>query len=209
MMTRREGKAMKTKRTLPGVLLAIGFLLSLAASGLTQTTNELREEYHRTFPLAADGRVSLSNINGAVKITAWERNEVKIDAVKRAYTRERLDEVKIGVVSDTGLIDISTEYPENNYTFNQGDGRRNSLASVDYTLTVPRGARIESIELVNGSLDIEGVSGDVKASLVNGQVKARGLSGEARISTGNWTRPSTGSMRPSKSRSAPSTATWH
>lgn len=176
---------MKTKRTLLLVLLAIGVSLGMAASALTQNSTQLREEFHRTFPLAADGRVSLENIDGTVKITTWERNEVKVDAVKRAYSRERLDEAQIRVDSNANSIEISTDYPERNSRFNTGEERRNSMASVDYTLTVPRGARLEGIELVNGDLWIEGVTGDVKASLVNGNTTARGLTGEAKLSTVN------------------------
>jgi len=50
---------------------------------------------------------------------------------------------------------------------------------------VPRGARLDGAELVNGSLEIEGVQGDVRASLVNGRVKASGLAGDVRISCVN------------------------
>ncbi len=178
---------MKMKRTLLTLLLALSLSLGFTNSSQAQqqqTADELREEVHRTFPLAANGRISLENISGAVKITAWDRNEVKLDAVKRAYTRERLDEVKIGIVSDADSVDISTEYPERNYRSNDnGKDRRESHARVDYTLTVPRGARLDGIELVSGSLEIEGLTGDVKASLVSGSVTARGLSGEARLST--------------------------
>ncbi|MBD0326001.1 MAG: DUF4097 family beta strand repeat protein [Pyrinomonadaceae bacterium] len=173
------------KRTPLTLLLAVSLLLGFTSSfkAQQQTAQELREEVHRTFPLSADGRISLENISGAVKITAWDRNEVKLDAVKRAYTRERLDEVKIGIVSDANSLDISTEYPERNYRFNDGKDRRDNHARVDYTLTVPRNARIDGIELVSGSLEIEGLTGDVKASLVSGSVTARGLSGEAKLST--------------------------
>src|SRR5947209_5220340 len=54
------------------------------------TGDELREEFHQTYPLTANGRVSLENINGGVHIAVWDQNEVKVDAVKRAYRRERL-----------------------------------------------------------------------------------------------------------------------
>jgi DUF4097 and DUF4098 domain-containing protein YvlB len=185
MMTRLEGTVMKKKRNVLTALIAAGLLFGLAGSLQAQNQSEVREEFHQTFPLAAGGRVTLENIEGAVRIAAWDRNEIKIDAVKKAYSRERLAEANIKVNSNAENIDISTEYPERNYRFNTGDERRNSLASVDYTLTVPRNARLDAIELVNGDLVIEGVAGDVKASLVNGGVTARGLMGEAKLSTVN------------------------
>ena len=81
-MTRFEGKVMmKMKRTLLGVLLAFGLALTLSGSLQAQNTEELREEFNRSFPLSAGGRVSLENISGEVKVIAWDRNEVKIEAV--------------------------------------------------------------------------------------------------------------------------------
>ena len=38
---------------------------------------------------------------------------------------------------------------------------------------------------MNGSLDVDGVEGDVKASSVNGRVTARGLAGRSKLSTVN------------------------
>lgn len=146
--------------------------------------DELTEAFNQTYPLTATGRVSIANINGDVHINAWDRNEVKVDAVKRAYKPERLNEVTIEVTNTADSVMIKTKYPERNQTF-EGRNRENNPANVEYTLTIPRGARLDGAELVNGSLDIEGVQGDVHASLVNGRVKAGGLSGEVKISTVN------------------------
>ena len=148
--------------------------------------DQLTEEFHQSYPLRATGRVSIQNVNGDVHITVWDQNEVKVDAVKRAYQRERLDEAKIEVVNTADSVRIKTEYPERNQTFSdEGSRRYNNPATVDYTLTIPRKARLDSAELVNGSLDIDGAEGDVKAACVNGQLKARGLAGEVKLSTVN------------------------
>ncbi len=146
--------------------------------------DELTEAFNQTYPLTPTGRVSIANINGDVRITAWDRNEVKVDAVKRAYKPERLSEVTIEVNNTADSVMIKTKYQERNLTFEKHN-RENNPASVEYTLTIPRGARLDGAELVNGSLDIEGVQGDVHASLVNGQVKAGGLGGEVKLSTVN------------------------
>ncbi len=146
--------------------------------------DELTEEFHQSYPLTATGGVKISNINGDVHISVWDRNEVKVDAVKRAYSPERLTEATIEVTNTADSVVIKTRYPERNVNFDQRTKENNS-ASIEYTLTVPRGARISGVELVNGSLDIEGVQGDVRASLVNGRVKANDLSGEVKLSTVN------------------------
>lgn len=156
------------------------------AVAASQPAQELREEFHQTYPLSPNGRVSLENLNGNVKIASWDRSEVQVDAVKRAYRRERLNEAKIQVVATADVVRIKTIYPDWDQTFTSDvRGRLNNPAIVDYTVTVPRNSRLESIDLINGSLDINGVEGDVKASSVNGKVAARGLMGITRLSTVN------------------------
>ena len=151
-----------------------------------QTRQELTEEFHQTYPLNATGRVSIENINGGVRISVWDQNVVKVDAVKRAYKKERLDEAKVDVSTTADSVRIRTEYPDRNQSFSDNESRRyNNPAEVEYTLTIPRKARIDSADLVNGSLEIEGAEGDVKAACVNGNVKARGLTGDVKLSTVN------------------------
>ena len=146
---------------------------------------ELREEFHQTYPLSATGRVSLENINGGVQIKVWDRPAVQVDAVKKAYKPHRLAEAQIQVNANEESIRISTEYPQGNQTFRGDERRYDNPAIVEYALTVPRKAILESVELVNGSLDIDGVEGSVKASSINGRVHARGLSSDVRLSTIN------------------------
>jgi DUF4097 and DUF4098 domain-containing protein YvlB len=150
-----------------------------------QPGEEIREEFHQTYPLSPTGRVRLENINGGVQIKVWDQASVQVDAIKRAYRRERLAEAKIEVSATEENIRIKTEYPDENQNFRSGEGRYNNPAIVDYTLTVPRKAVLESIELINGSIDIDGVEGNVKASSINGKVMAKGLAAEARLSTIN------------------------
>jgi len=145
--------------------------------------DELTEEFHQFYPLSPTGRVSIANINGDVHINVWDQGSVKVDAVKRAYSQQRLSEVTIDVTNTADSVQIKTKYPED-HDYNRRN-RENSAASVEYTLTVPRQARLQGAELVNGSLDVVGVQGDVNASLVNGTVKASGMGGEVKLSTVN------------------------
>jgi DUF4097 and DUF4098 domain-containing protein YvlB len=133
--------------------------------------------------MTADGRVELDNINGAVHISTWDRNEVKVDAVKYADTKERLDEARVEIDSGKDYVSIRTKYPSHDQNWNWGS--HNNPASVEYTLTVPRTARLDEIKLINGSLDVTGVSGEVHASCINGRLEAHNLSGRADLSTIN------------------------
>lgn len=79
-----------------GTLLAtVCAVLSLALGAqASDHRGALTEEFHQTYALTADGRIELDNINGSVHITSWDRNEVKVDAIKSADTKERLDEAR-------------------------------------------------------------------------------------------------------------------
>src|SRR5262245_54441134 len=62
-----------------------------------ETGDELREEFHQTYPLSPTGRISLENLNGGVTIKVWDQAVVQVDAVKKAYRQNRLNEAKIEV----------------------------------------------------------------------------------------------------------------
>ncbi len=174
--TSQSGNAPQDVRPVPAVPMG-----AEAMGGGEQIT----EEFHQTYPLSATGRVNLANINGGVKIKVWDRAAVQVDAIKKAYRRERLEEAKIDVTATEENIRIKTDYPDEQQTFRGDEGRYNNPAIIEYSLTVPRKATLESIELVNGPIDIDGVEGSVKASSINGPVTVRGLMGEAKLSTVN------------------------
>jgi DUF4097 and DUF4098 domain-containing protein YvlB len=162
---------------LGAVLGTICALFVLALGAHASDSHAYTEEFHQTYALNPDGRVELDNINGAVHISSWDRNEVKVDAVKYAGTEERLKEAKIEVQSGKEYLEISTKYPDHDMNFNWGS--RNNPAGVEYTLTVPRNARLDEIKLINGSLDITGklvahnLSGRAELSTINGHLDAR------------------------------------
>ncbi|HXC43386.1 MAG TPA: DUF4097 family beta strand repeat-containing protein [Candidatus Dormibacteraeota bacterium] len=158
------------------------FVLALSAHAADHR-GEFTEELHQTYALTQNGRVELENINGAVHISTWDRNEVKLDAVKYADRKERLDEAHIDIDSGKDYLSIRTKYRDHDLTFNSGS--RNNPAGVEYTLTVPREARLDEIKLINGSLDIAGAAGEVRASCINGKLEAHNLSGRADLSTVN------------------------
>ena len=160
------------RRPLP--LLTLALLVLLLANSAAARMN--REDV-RTFPLDADGRLSLENINGDVVIEAWDRDEVSVETLIRAETQESLDEVEVAIDASADAIRIETVYPERRH--------RHDAASVDYTIRMPRGARIDGLELVNGSLRLSGLAGGVRAELVNGRAEAAELGGDVEIETVN------------------------
>src|SRR6266550_8493917 len=97
--------------TILGIFLAL--LLNVALAHARDNDDAvMMEEFHHTYPLTANGRIGLENINGAVHISVWDRNEVKVDAVKRAHDEERLKDAEIRVNASSSSISIETHYRE-------------------------------------------------------------------------------------------------
>ena len=161
-----------------GVLTALALNATLAHAS---DYDGVREEFHQTYPLAANGRVALENINGGVHISVWDQNQIKVDAIKRADDEEGLKNMEIRVQAGPESISISTHYRSNDNHW----GDRHHYSDVEYTLTVPRNARLDEIKLINGSLDVTGVLGEVRASCINGGLTAKGLTNEVKLSTIN------------------------
>lgn len=184
---RRQGQIQRAailQAVVAGAISAI-FLISSAAQG-SDRKGSFTEEFHKVYPFSAQGRIQVENLNGAVHISGWDRDEVKVDAVKSAWSKERLDEATIEIRAEQNELSIRTEYPGHDHTFNFGsDDEHGNPASVEYTITVPRQARLDEIKLVNGSLDIQDVSGEVRASCVNGHIQARNLQGPIELNTVN------------------------
>ena len=163
-----------------GVLAALTLNAALAHAS-DRDDAVANEEFHQTYPLSGNGRVELENINGAVHIATWDQNQVKVDAVKRAYNEQLLKDAEIRVNRTADSISIETHYLQQDMWHDD----HHNPASVEYTLTVPRNARLDEIKLINGALDISGVGGEVRASCINGKLVARGLGAQAKLSTIN------------------------
>jgi DUF4097 and DUF4098 domain-containing protein YvlB len=164
-----------------GAILGIISALLLTGIAHAQPADEAREEFHQTYSLAANGRVELANVNGDVNISAWDANQVKVDAVKHARSADGLSGCKIVVDAQPDSIRIETKYPEHWF------GSHDSPATVDYTIKVPRGARLDKISAVNGNMVITGVMGGVHGSAVNGNVQATEVGGPIDLSSVNST----------------------
>jgi len=152
-------------------------LLALTAGGLNATViGTPRAEFRATYQLAPNGRVAIHNLYGDVQITAWDRDEVLVQAVKHSSGAGSLNDAQIVVDSSSGKVSIRTLYT---------GGDAEHPASVEYHIMVPRGANLENVKLVNGGLSLSGMSGPVKASSVNGSIRAEKMEGQVELSTVN------------------------
>jgi len=152
-------------------------LLALSAGMVNATViGTPRADFRAIYSLNPTGRVNLQNVYGDVEITAWDRDEVLVQATKHSTDPRRLNDAQIVVDSSSELVSIHTAYV---------GADAEHPASVEYHIMVPRHANLENVRLTNGVLSISGVAGPVKASSINGNIKADKLEGQAELSTVN------------------------
>ncbi|MDA8018354.1 MAG: DUF4097 family beta strand repeat-containing protein [Thermoanaerobaculia bacterium] len=162
-------------RQLPRLSLLLALLL------LALPTWAAEREISETFDLGANGRISLSNINGDVTIEGWDRDVVEVRAEIRSKSRSSVERTAVDFDYEGTTLDIEVDLPRSRGGWlGSHDG-----ATVEFWLKVPRRVRLDDLSLVNGSLEITGVEGEVAASLVNGGLEADGLRGDAELSTVN------------------------
>ena len=163
--------------TICKVVLASSCLFFAAAAGA-----DVRETEEFNYDANDDVRIALENINGDIVITGDNNGQVRILAHKKAGKQEYLDELVVSVDASDEYIRIETNHPESDGWFNWGG---DSSGSVSYELSVPSGSRLDTVTTINGTVEIESVSGVVKVETVNGSVEASGLRSDASMETVN------------------------
>src|SRR5213082_1158639 len=126
----------------------------------------LEDVVERRFPLDPSGTFSLRAIDGTVEIYGTDSREVKIVAIKKAFSPERLNAIAIRVDARPDAVNIeTTPPPAPRHPFSDRSG------TVEYTINVPQTARIARVELPHGELVIDGMRGaSIAANLGSGQL---------------------------------------
>ncbi|MEP6923800.1 MAG: DUF4097 family beta strand repeat-containing protein [Pyrinomonadaceae bacterium] len=145
-----------------------------------------QDRIDQTYPLNANGRVSLNNINGTVVIEAWDKPEARVEAVKNVDC-DKPYQIDINIDSNPSSLQIETDFQKENYGKGWNNGNRCREARVDYKLTLPRTARLDEVETVNGNITLGGMTDFIKASTVNGRINASNLRGTINLSSVNGT----------------------
>lgn len=73
------------------------------------TSDAFQQDFNRTLPLSANGRIRLNNVNGRVEIVGWDGSDVVIKALKHGKTQKSVGAVKINVNSSPDEIAIHTD----------------------------------------------------------------------------------------------------
>lgn len=152
------------------IAIARGFVaVAVAAIALSipASAAELLEDIvERSFPLDPSGTFALHGIDGTIQIYGSDSHDVKIVAIKRAFSPARLNGIHIEIDAKDNAVNVKTTGPEKPRW-----GLSDRSGTVDYIINVPQTARIASIDLPNGEMVIEDMRGlEIAASLGSGHL---------------------------------------
>lgn len=159
------------KNIIFGCTLCVFFIMAVNA-------NET-EIIEKIYEVESNSHFSLHNINGEVDIASWQEQRIKIEATITANNLKELNSVKIKSQQDDGKVIVETSYEDNT------NWQNNQTAKVTYKVWLPKETNLSDVALVNGSLRIENVAGEIEAEVVNGSVIATGLSKDSEITSVN------------------------
>jgi len=122
-----------------------------------------QQQTDTTVPVPAGARLSLANHAGMIRVTAWDRTEMRV----RAEHGSR-DVIEIDVRG--AVVRVKAE-------------RRYGMpAFVEYDITVPRGMSVD-LSGIEAEITVEGVGGDISATSVEGNITVRGAGGAVKINS--------------------------
>ena len=173
------------RRLLNPIVLVAGVWLAAAAYTAAAT------DFEWTGQLAPGQNIEIQGVNGSIRASAAPGGNILVTAVKTPGRRNNASEVRIETVASTGGVTVCAIYPSPagqpaNECRAGGRGRNDSRDNdtiVDFTVQVPAGIGLLA-QTVNGSIDGEGLQGDVVGTTVNGSVNLS-TTGSARATTVN------------------------
>lgn len=154
-------------------VVAAGLLLALAAPGSLRGQEGL-SPIDESREVAGDVTVRVETLTRTVRVSGWDRDEVRVQG---AFDPEREEFVFEG---DRGSVDIEIDRRDEHGRWPGGE----TSDPGPLTVSVPRGASLE-VEAVNGHLEVESVDGDVQLEAVNGNVRYAGGSDNLEAETVN------------------------
>jgi tRNA A-37 threonylcarbamoyl transferase component Bud32 len=155
----------------------------LKLAGIYQDGAVYRKDSTQSFPLNADGRFSIDNVDGSIEIHGGSSNAVVMHAAIHGRTGEAVNALKINVHSDPGQVEIHTDlgdHLDSNWNWLRRIGR--GKASVDYIVQVPQHARLSGVHSVDGRITIDGETGPITATTVDGAIEIKNAADNLKLS---------------------------
>lgn len=163
--------------------LAVAMTLLALPREYAGATQLFEDTIEQKFPLESSDSFSLSAVDGTVQIYGSDTTEVKVVAVRKAFSPARLNGIGIHLEKINETVKVVTTMPLPAKPWADHSG------TVDYVINVPQSLRRLEVMLPNGELVIDGLRGAaVSASVGNGRATLRNCfcDQSLRVATGGF-----------------------
>jgi len=161
-------------------------LLTAASLAVITGPASAAQDITKRATVAPDATVDVSNVQGRVDVTAWDRNEVELTALLES------DKDQLEFEATERQVRIKVDRPDGKYHDSDDDAI--------LTLKVPKGARLivdtvsaditvngvhgeQRLESVSGTVDTQAFDAPVTLESVSGDIVLKGSGGKAQVST--------------------------
>lgn len=167
--------------------------LALLALALTWTSAEaatLKETFLKTYPLRSGGEVEVHNTNGGITVEAWDRDEVRVEAIKEvkadsaAKAKEVMQKIQVNVQAGSGSVRIEAKLPKNEGGLLSWMTGNNVSMNVNYKIRAPRDV-VAGLHSTNGGVRLVGTRGRAILQTTNGGATVERVEGDIRMRSTN------------------------
>jgi hypothetical protein len=150
-------------------LWPIIFALPMLLNGCGPNKTVLEEIVEQVYTVQPDTDLSIHNRDGAVLVYGSDGNELRVRSTKKAYRRERLNQIAIDVSTKPGAVSVTAKFPpQPKWAFSDHSG------AVECTIVVPATASITALDLNSGEVLLDSLRGrEVHTRIGDGRIFAR------------------------------------
>jgi DUF4097 and DUF4098 domain-containing protein YvlB len=159
------------------MVLAAALIAALAGpSAMTRrATADVTDRQSQTVSLPAGKSLSIDVTIGQVRIEGWDRPDAEIVVERHAPNAAQFTRVPLAIDDTPARVSIRAT---------QIDNGTNPAFRADVTVRVPRTASLDRVQVVEGRIAIDGVSGRISADIRRGPIEGRNISGTVRLEAG-------------------------
>ncbi len=155
-------------------ILFIVLLGVLTVSAYASET--LEKEFQDSFAVNKDAKLKINNKYGTVYLTAWDKNEIKIDVLvkvssndKPSKLEELLAGIKVDMSGNSSLVEAASSIP-------QMRNMKNLSLSIDYHIKLPASIQLDIYQTYGNIIINDNWEGSSSLEVKYGDIQARNLS---------------------------------
>jgi hypothetical protein len=166
---------MRQKLVVPAMVAGLLLLAGCDIDDINFSGERYSRDFHYSFPLKANGRLTVESFNGSIEISAWDQDSVDISGTKYASTQERADDLKIETGNTPDSVSVRAIRPSE---------RRNNMGA-RFVIKIPRSTMLDRITTSNASIRTMDGAGPARLRTSNGSIRVQDLRGSVDAQTSN------------------------